>query len=162
MSCRVISPEGETDHSWICVSSQKELTTSHGQDTTRTWRWSLSTLHRRNQDSLHWKAKRSGYRLTALLLPMANTAPCGEDSPELMVSPVGKMRTFQWPLPVLCVTSWEPILLFNPWGLLGSLWLQPWKIYDREGGGVSNNQSAEPSWWYIVTREQSGVQVCLI
>lgn len=121
-------------------------------------------LYHRDQDRLHWKGKRSGYGLMALPLPQANIASYRKVSPEPTVPPVGKGVGYSNSLLVFWVTSWEPILWSHPQGLLRNLWSSTMEnlIMTKRGGEsdydkVSNNQSVEPSWWYIVTRELSGV-----
>lgn len=107
--------------------------------------------------TLHWKGQKSGYNLMALPFPQANTASYGEVSPEPMVYPMGKGGGVQ-PPPSVLGHFMESHTLVSTTRIAGSLWVQSEKFYyDKEGRGVSNNQSTEPNRWYIVNMKLRGV-----
>lgn len=74
----------------------------------------------------------------------------------------GKGGGFQ-PPPSVLGHFMESHTLVSTTRIAGSLWAQSEKFYyDKEGRGVSNNQSTEPNRWYIVNMKLCGVYEFLI
>lgn len=155
----MISPRGW--HFWLCSILQKELTTSHEQDTARTWRWSWRTscITEIKTDCIG--------KVREVATDWWLASPPGQHSimwrglSWAYGSSSGKRQgrgTFQ-PLPSVLGHFMGAHILVSPTRIAGeSMGLNHGKSdYDREGGGFSKDQSAEPSWWYIMNRELSGV-----
>lgn len=128
--------------------------------------------------------------LATLTFPQAGATPHAQASPESTAPPWGKRTRGhnQHPpaLESLCGTPYSPRLILLPKDCRGSSGLNPWEPdCDREVGGSLQQQehqmhtnlllhylvsipdqwlcsSTKPNWGHVLTRELSGIQICLI